>query len=113
MNLTKYFSKVNTQAKWYRIMTRVIFPLILLLHPLRHVSMGIDLTDTGYSLGNFVFFKQMEGMWVFATYLANAVGYLLTRLPFGWTMLGMNVYTGLFISVTALVSYCFLIKEYL
>lgn len=85
----------------------ILFPLILLLFPLLKISQGVDLTDTPYSLGNYRFFAGAEGVWAIATFLANVTGSLLTRLPFGGTMMGMKFYTSLLISVMALFGYRF------
>ncbi len=84
--------------------------LVLGILPLLRIRLGVDLTDTGYSYGNFENFSSMEGMWVIATYLANVVGHFFTLLPFGHTMVGMNFYTGLVISVILIYSFFFLIK---
>ncbi len=91
----------------------IVFPIILLLYPLMQCNIGVDVTDTGYSLGSYLFSSaQMGEKWVFfAFYLANVVGSMLTHLPFGQTMIGMNFYTGLFVSATALISYYFLIRK--
>lgn len=85
----------------------IIFPVLLLLFPLLKVNQGVDLTDTPYSLGNYRFFVQSDGVWVLSTFLSNVTGFLLTKLPMGGTMLGMKVYTSLIISVMALFSYRF------
>lgn len=85
-----------------------LFPLFLFLYPLLWANQGIDVSDPLYSLSNFRFFPQLEGSWVLATYLANVTGWLLMKLPFGSTLLGMNLYTRLFISAMALLSYYFL-----
>lgn len=85
----------------------ILFPFILLLFPLIKANQGIDLTDTPYSLGNYRFFAGSEGVWVMATFLSNIAGFLLTKLPFGGTLLGMKVYTSLLISAMALFSYRF------
>lgn len=95
------------REKYLSIAAEVLFPLLLLLFPLLKISQGVDLTDTPYSLGNYRFFPQMEGVWVLSTFLSNAVGYLLTKLPMGGTMLYMKLYTSLFISIMALFSYRF------
>lgn len=92
-------------------MINYIFPIVLLLYPLLKVNQGVDYTDSMYSLGNFRFFTQMEGMWVIATFLANVVGFLFMQLPFAGTYLGMRIYTGLFISAMALISYFWLRKK--
>ena len=89
------------------ILQMVVFPLILLLFPLIKISQGIDLTDTGYSLGNYRFFGQIDGIWVLLTFLSNAAGALLTKLPMGGTMLGMKLYASLIVSLMALLGYRF------
>lgn len=84
-----------------------LFPLVLLLFPLLKAGQGIDLTDAGYSLGNYRFFGQTGGIWTLLTFLSNVVGAAFTRLPFGDTMLGMKCYTGLLVSAMALLGYRF------
>lgn len=98
---TKEFQKVKKLA------ANILFPLILLLFPLLKANQGIDLTDTGYSLGNYRFFGQIGGVWTLLTFLSNVTGFLLTKLPMGGTMLGMKVYTSLIVSLTALLGYRF------
>lgn len=85
---------------------------VLVLYPLRHVCVGVDLLDGGYNYSNFRYcsLEYMDSMWYFATWLANHVGSLLMKLPFGSTMSGMNVYTGLLVSIMACASYYFCIK---
>lgn len=97
----------------YHICCNYIFPMILLLYPLRHISLGLDLTDTGYNYANFRYMglEHMDSMWLFSTYLANVAGHFLTRLPGGHTLLFMNLYTGLFVSISALIVYRFLTKR--
>lgn len=85
----------------------ILFPVLLLLLPLLKAGQGVDLTDTPYSLGNYRFFTQSEGVWVLSTFLSNVVGFLLTKLPMGSTMLGMKIYTSLIVSGIALFSYRF------
>lgn len=82
-----------------------MFPAILLLYPLLVVNQGLDVADSTYSLANFQYFGSMQGTWMVATFLANAAGWLFTRLPFGGTLLGMYVYTSLVQSATALMVY--------
>ena len=84
-----------------------LYPLILLLYPLRHIRVGAEWWDTGYNYGNFTYMDHMDPMWLLSTYLGNAAGHLLTLLPGGGTMLGMNIYTGLFVSFLALGGYFF------
>jgi len=88
----------------------LLIPVILLLYPLRHIFVGAEWWDTGYNYGNFVFMDRMDPMWLFSTYLGTAVGHLFTLLPFGNTMVGLNVYTGLFVSALALMGYYFFAK---
>lgn len=87
--------------------------LVLALYPLRHIHRGLDLWDTGYNYANFMFMgtDSMDPMWLFSTYLSTAVGHILTLLPFGKTLLGLNFYTSLSISVTAVISYFFCTRE--
>lgn len=86
---------------------------ILVIYPLRHIGTGVDLWDGGYNYANFRYcgLKYMDSMWFFATWLANQWGALLTKLPMGDTVLGMNVYTGLTISLMAVLSYFFCVKR--
>ena len=88
------------------------FPLILLLWPLNKITQGIDVTDSTYSLGNYLFADRLKGTWVMATYLSNFFGSLFVKLPGGDTLLGMNIYTGLVISLTALIVYYGLRKDF-
>lgn len=91
--------------------TGILFPVILLLYPLRHILVGAEWWDTGYNYGNFVYMDRMDPMWVFSTYLGNALGHIFTKLPFGNYMVGLNVYTGLLVSLLALAGYFFFVKK--
>lgn len=92
-------------GKYQKTIENIIIPLILLAYPLLKINQGIDVSDTTYSLGNFQYFGSMEGTWMVATFLSNAVGSLLLHLPFGDTLIGMYFYTALFQSVTAIAAY--------
>ena len=85
--------------KYYNCISKWIFPIILFIYPLVKINQGVDVSDSTYSLGNYLFFERLEGTWVISTYLSNVVGWLLTKLPFGTTLLGMNLYTGLLVRV--------------
>lgn len=87
----------------------VLFVILLLLYPMRHVLTGLDFWDTGYNYANFLYMgtEHMDPMWLFSTYLSTAVGHLLTLLPYGTTLVGLNVYTGLTVSLIALAAYLF------
>lgn len=88
-----------------------IYPLVLLLYPLRHVRVGAEWWDTGYNYGNFTYMDHMDPMWLLSTYLGNALGHLFTLLPGGGTMLGLNIYTGLIVSLLALCGYFFFTRK--
>lgn len=98
-------------VKYQTCMEKFIFPLLLLCYPLLKINQGIDVSDTTYSLGNFQYFGSMEGTWMVATFLANAVGSLLMHLPCGDTLIGMYFYTALFQSVTAIIAYTVLHRK--
>lgn len=87
------------------IFENVIFPLILLLYPLTGIRQGLDVSDMAYSLSNFQYFASMDGTWIVATFLANAAGWLLMRLPFGDTLTGLYFYTALVQSAIAMLAY--------
>lgn len=91
----------------------VISFALLVLYSLRHVRAGIDLWDGGYNYANFRYhgLAYMDSMWFFATWLANAAGSVLMRFPGGQSMLGMNVYTGLLIGMTAAFAYGFCVRR--
>ncbi|MDR0948446.1 MAG: hypothetical protein LBM69_02865 [Lachnospiraceae bacterium] len=95
-------------AKYY------ICPILLLVYAFRHVTQGVDLWDTGYNYSNFTYMGtlHMDDMWLLTTYLANAVGRLLTLLPGGATMVGMNVYTSMIVAGIALGAYFFFLKTF-
>lgn len=93
------------------MLERYLFPVLLVLYPLLRIRQGIDVTDTTYSLANFAYFGEMEGTWMTATFLANALGSLLMKLPYGDTLCGIYFYTSLLPAATALLGYETLKKE--
>lgn len=93
----------KTAEKW----AENFFIVMLALYPLRHIGWGLDLMDTGYNYANFTYIEHMDPMWFFATWLSNIVGNWLTALPKADTLIGMNFYTGLSVSVLALTAYWF------
>ncbi len=97
---------MNSKVK--SVLEKHICPLLLLLLPLRHITQGVDISDTGYNLGCFRWFGEQDGMWVYVSYLANGVGHFFTKLPLGGTMLGMNLYCSLVVSGIALCAWYFL-----
>lgn len=99
---------MDKRKKMAGMLEKFIFPCLLLIYPLLWANQGIDVSDPMYSLTNFRFFPELEGSWAIATYLANVTGWLLMKLPFGGTLLGISFYTRLLISGMALLSYYFL-----
>ena len=84
---------MDKRKKLIKILEKFIFPCLLLIYPLLWVNQGIDVSDPMYSLTNFRFFPELKGSWAIATYLANVAGWLLMKLPFGGTLLGISFYT--------------------
>ena len=101
------------ERKKYTTYFTTIFIILLILYPLRHVCLGVDIWDTGYNYANFKYggLEYMDSMWFFATWLANGVGFLLTKLPFGNMVLGLNVYTALFVSLMAVGTFLFCVRR--
>lgn len=100
--------KIKASCKKYLY---YLYPVVLLLYPLRHIRVGAEWWDTGYNYGNFTYMEHMDPMWLLSTYLGNALGHLFTLLPGGGTMLGLNVYTGLIVSLLALGGYFFFTRK--
>ena len=94
-----------------KIFDKFIFPAVLLFATMVTVNQGVDVSDSTYSLGNYLFADRLEGMWVISTYLSNLLGSLLVKLPGGSTLLGANLYTRLVLAATVLVVYYFLKNE--
>lgn len=105
------FIKQMKCSKFNAYIESLIFPIILLFYPLRHITQGVEWWDTAYNYGNFVYMKNVDPMWLFSTYFANALGNFFTKLPFGSYMIGLNFYTGLLISLMAVVGYFFFTKQ--
>lgn len=105
-------NRKEANGKWINLLEN-LFIVILVFYPLRHIGYGIDFRDTGYNYANFQYMgtEHMDSMWLFSTYLANAAGNWLMKLPRADTMMGMNLYTGLFVSVLALLGYFFCTRK--
>lgn len=90
-----------------------LFIVILVFYPLRHVNWGLDLWDTGYNYANFQYMgtEHMDSMWLFSTWLSNALGNLLMKLPSAGSLMGMNFYTGLLVSLLAVAGYFFCTRK--
>ena len=85
------------------VMEQILFPVVLALWPLWGTWSGVDVMDSGFSLGNYEMLG--EGMWFYATFLANQVGKLLMVLPGGSGLLAMNVKTAMLVSLAAVCAY--------
>lgn len=97
------------KEKAYRIIY-IVFLIVLAFYPLRNIRLGVEVTDGGYSAGNYRFLEGVNPMWLFATYLANVTGKFFTGLPGGHTLTGLRFYTALVISAMAVVLYLFFTK---
>ena len=95
----------NIYRQYYEVIVKYIFPIILFFYPFLTVNQGVDVSDSTYSFSNFLFFERMEGMWAVSTYVSNVVGWILTKLPLGTTLLGIKIYATLLISTTVLMIY--------
>ena len=101
------FNTTRKETKLYKLGVAVIPSLLLIGYALVGVDQGVDLADTGYNIGTYRFMFQWDGYWTLAMLLANLLGYGLTRLPGGGTLLGLNVYTSLLLGITAAAVYLF------
>ncbi|MCR4650612.1 MAG: hypothetical protein K5662_02540 [Lachnospiraceae bacterium] len=110
---TAYIRKLERLYRRVRTpLVKFVFPMMLLIWPLIKFNQGVDVSDSTYSLGNYLFPEGVQDMWLISTYLSNALGYVLVRLPFGDTLIGINIYTGLIVSGTALMCYYGLKKDF-
>ncbi|MBF1012801.1 MAG: hypothetical protein HXK83_07135 [Lachnospiraceae bacterium] len=97
--------------KCKRTAERFLPPLLLVLWSFVGVRRGLDITDTTYSLGNYVYLNRLDPMWKFATWIPNLLGAFFTKLPGGGTMVGMNVWCTLPLILTVFASYAYLAKR--
>lgn len=77
-----------------------------------HVNRGVDFSDTGYNLANYENFPNVNHTWMISTVLSMLLGKLLTFLPFGHTMLGMNIYCAIIVALFLAFFYFALSKEF-
>ena len=98
-------ARITGSTYFHSYIENGLFIILLAFWPLIHVGEGLDVADATYSLGNFQYFASAKGTWQVATYLSNVAGWLLMKLPQGGTMAGMNLYTGLLVSLTAVCCY--------
>ncbi len=107
--IRSYFWKFK---RYQKPLETYLFPVILLLYPFIGVRQGLNIADTTYSLANYRYLDSLDPMWALSTFLANAVGSLVMKLPFAGTMLGMQIYCTLFICIPALAAY-YLLQEWM
>ena len=88
--------------RYKRIIENAVYPLALFILPLVNYNQGVDISD---SLGNYMFADRLDGMWVVSTFLSNKIGALILKLPGAEALRMANLYTGLVLSVIALVVY--------
>lgn len=97
-------SKSGMKNSILNIMEKLIFPALLFVYPLLGAGYGADLSDTTYSLSNYMYFPTLSGSWKYATFLANLSGYGLINIA-GHRMYIMNILTSIIISAIALFIY--------
>ncbi len=96
--------------RYKRIIELVIYPIILLILPLINYDKGVDISDSTYSLGNYMFADRLDGMWVISTFLSNKIGSIILKLPGAHQLRFANIYTGLVLSAIVLIVY-FVLKD--
>lgn len=75
------------------------------------VGKGLDVTDSTYSLTNFMFMDRLDGMWLYSTFYANLLGKLFMLLPGGSTLMGIKIYTSSVKMLLALAAYFFFVRS--
>lgn len=102
------YQKVSSN-KVYSVLTSVLFPIFLVVMCFININKGIDITDTTYSLSNFLNIDKLDSMWFASTLYANLLGSLLVKLPGGMTLLGITAYTAVIKAAIALIGYFFFV----
>lgn len=102
---------MDSKLNWKKGMWKYVAPIVLAIYPYLFINRGVDYTDSMYSPANFLYLAKEGSMWNFATYLANFVGMLLQKLPFGDTYLGIRIYCTATVSIMAVISYYFFVKK--
>nr|MCR4933930.1 hypothetical protein [Lachnospiraceae bacterium] len=88
----KLFDAINRfrKNKLYVLISEIVFIGLIVIMAFVKVNKGLDITDSSYSLSNFVNIHKLDSMWYFSTFYANLLGRIFTVLPMGNTMLGLN-----------------------
>ena len=92
------------------VSARYVLPVLLLLYALIGADQGAELSDTMYSVGNYAFFHESTGSWLYATWLSNLLGRLLFLIC-GGRLLFLNLVCRLFSAAAALTVYELLKKR--
>lgn len=87
-----------------KIVSLGICPALLIVACYLGVFFGVDLSDVTYSVTNYMFLGEIEGSWIYATFLANLVGSGLVHLS-GGSLLVMNILTRLILVALVLLPY--------
>ena len=95
----------RVKEKYRKVITYILLPAILAAYAFTGLREGVDVVDATFSLTGFTDPDRLDPFWHFAYYLSNQTGHLLTRLPGGDTLFGMNAYGSVIIAATALVAY--------
>lgn len=91
--------------KYRKIIEYIIYPISLLILPVMNYTQGVDVSDSTYSLGNYLFSDKLEGMWVMSTYLSNLFGRIIINLPGAATLRIANIYFGIILGSVGLLVY--------
>lgn len=98
--------------KYRKIIEYVIYPLALIILPVMNYNQGVDVSDSTYSLGNYLFADGLDGMWMMSTYLSNLFGKMLLKLPGATSLRIANIYTGLLLGAIGLMIYLILKTDF-
>ena len=103
--------KKTVNSKLYANTAKFLFPVILIALCFLNVRKGIDVSDSGYGFTNFLLGREIDGMWYYSTLLSNVLGRVLTFLPYGSTLLGINLYLALVKAMMVFWIYNYLTKK--
>ena len=90
----------------------IIMALCLAGLPFARLNFGVDFTDTGYSVTNFINFTDKRATWSVSTYLSNLCGHIFMQLPFGKTFIGIRAYCTFVVSGLLVFLFLKLNKRY-
>lgn len=79
--------------------------VVLCIVPFFKINLGVDFTDTGYSIVNFTNALNPDATWSLSTFLSNLTGFFLMKFPGAGTLTGIRAYCTVFVALTALTAY--------